>query len=262
MPQRWKVTCSYDGTDFSGWQSQPDGNAVQDHLERRLAEVFKEPVKITGSGRTDAGVHARGQVFHFDWDWKADASALKRAIQSRLSPSIRIERVVKASKVFHARFSAVGKCYRYRLYMGVAPPHLTRFVHSRKRNALDKERMQQAARCFLGWHDFEAFAANRGKPYDDTMRYLQECEISFHSSICTVSVEGNGFLYRMVRSIVGAMLDVADQKMQIDDLKRLLEGHRRSHEVVTAPAQGLTLEKVYYVNRHYPPKTSSSEKSP
>ena len=252
MLQRWKVVCSYDGTDFSGWQSQPDGNAVQDFIEARLSEIMQQEVRITGSGRTDAGVHARGQVFHLDLDWNAGPYAMKKALEVGLPESIGICSIRPVNKDFHARFSAKGKRYHYRIYQGMAPPHLTRFMHSRRDYLLNVDAMNEAARCFVGWHDFRAFSVNRGEPYEDTRRYLSECSVGSNGPLITVKVEGNGFMYRMVRSLVGAIMDAADERLSLDEIRFCLKGENRSHRVVTAPAKGLTLERVYYRNRGYP----------
>jgi tRNA pseudouridine38-40 synthase len=254
MKSRWKVVCAYDGSEFSGWQSQADRTGVQDHIENALLQLTKGPVRIHCSGRTDAGVHARGQVFHFDAEWKADALALRRAIRSKLSPAIMICSVTKASPSFHARFSAMGKCYVYRIVRDEADPFERRYVHALNGWPFDSEKFCSTASLFEGWHDFRAFAANRGKPYEDSWRYVAKCEATCRGRNITLRVEGNGFMYKMVRSIAGALLAVAGDRMDPQEIPLLLEGHPRTFSLVTAPSEGLCLESVYYRNRHYPPR--------
>jgi tRNA pseudouridine38-40 synthase len=254
MKSRWKIVCAYDGSDYSGWQSQADRTGVQDHIENALFQLIKEPVRIHCSGRTDAGVHARGQVFHFDADWSADASSLKRAIRTKLPASIMICSVARASGEFHARFSAVGKCYLYRVVRDEANPFERRFVYALNGWRFDPEKFCAAAPLFEGWHDFRAFAANRGKPYEDTWRYVAKCEAVCRGRNITLRVEGNGFMYKMVRSIAGALLSVAGDRMDPSEIRLLLQGDSRTFPVVTAPPEGLYLERVYYRNRNYPPR--------
>ena len=252
MLRRWKVLCSYDGTEFNGWQGQPDGKSVQDTIERRLEVILKQSVRITASGRTDAGVHARGQVFHFDAEWKSEGEDLLRAMRAGLPSSISIDSVEAVPKDFHARFSATGKLYCYRYYLGWAPPHLTRYLVSTENRKLNLEAMEEALKRFQGWHDFTSFAANRGEPYEDTVRYIARAEMRRNGKQLTIRFEGNGFLYKMVRGLVGALTEVALGKLTIDEVDQLLQGRERGHWVTTAPAHGLTLEKVYYRDRGYP----------
>lgn len=248
---RWKVICSYDGTEYSGWQSQVNAHSIQDVIERRLSIVFKKTIKIAASGRTDAGVHARGQVFHFDAEWGSGADALQRAIRTTLPKTISIDSVNKVSDSFHARFSAVGKLYVYRYYLGYAPPHLTRYRVSTGTRKLDLESMDAAGKMFEGWHDYRSFAANRGEPYEDTIRYISMVEIRRSGKQLSILVEGNGFLYKMVRAMVGTVTEIARGKLKFTELEALISGEDRTHRVITAPAQGLTLERVYYRDRGY-----------
>lgn len=250
--RRWKVVCSYDGTEYSGWQSQINAHSIQDVIERRLSIVFKKTIKISASGRTDAGVHARGQIFHFDAEWGSGSDALQRAIGTTLPKSISIDSVHNVSDSFHARFSAVGKLYVYRYYLGHAPPHLTRYRVSTGTRLLDLKSMNAAGKIFEGWHDFRSFAANRGEPYEDTVRYISKVDIRCSGKQFSLWVEGNGFLYKMVRAMVGTMMEIARGKMKLSELEALISGEDRKHRVITAPAHGLTLEKVYYRDRGYP----------
>lgn len=258
MAQRWKVVCEYDGTEFSGWQVQRNGTSVQQIIEARLASIFGSPVRIHGSGRTDAGVHARGQVFHFDADWSDEPHRLQRALSGTLPPSIILRRLSRVSPGFHARFSATSKLYAYRFYLGEAPPHLTRFhasLHPGITRRLHPDRMREALQLLEGWHDFAAFAVNRGSDYAHTWRSLRSATLkcSAGGRIWTLRFEGNGFLYKMARSLAGASLAVATGQLSTDQLNALLEGKlaRKAH-VTTAPAKGLSLEQVFYTKRSYP----------
>jgi tRNA pseudouridine38-40 synthase len=252
MISRWKVVCSYDGTDFSGWQCQPDNSAIQDVIEKRLSEILSSNIRIHASGRTDAGVHARGQVFHFDGEWNDTSSALAAAIQSRMPESVSIDSMDEVSNEFHARFSALGKLYVYRFYRGIVPPHLVRFTQGFYAKELDVESMKSAIKLYEGWHDFRSFSVNRGEAYEDTWRYMHECKLKIAGPHIDLSFEGNGFMYKMVRSMVGAILEVGKRKLDVSELEAILTGAFRGNRIVTAPAKGLTLETVFYNNREYP----------
>ena len=158
---RWKCVVAYDGGGFDGWQSQPSGNAIQDVIERRLAAVLKAEVRIHGSGRTDAGVHALGQVFHFDAAWSHGAEKLRLALRAGLPEAIQLKSVRPAPADFHARFSARGKTYRYEIFLGEADPFATRYCWSLERE-IDWAAVEAAAAILRGKHDFKAFAAEGG----------------------------------------------------------------------------------------------------
>lgn len=244
--RRWKVVCAYDGTEFEGWQSQPNGKAIQDFIERRLQAIFDRPVRIAGSGRTDSGVHARGQVFHFDAAWKSRPEHMLRAMQVGYPDSLRMLSLREVPMSFDARRSAVGKRYSYRIFEGFALPQDTRFCWSTGRMKLDVESMQSAAALLVGERDFASFAANRGKPYASTVRHLRILDVRRTGRFISIRAEANGFMYKMVRSLAGVLIDVGRGKLAPPDARRLLEMRSRSEWVVTAPAKGLTLEKVYY----------------
>lgn len=244
--RRWKVVCAYDGTEFEGWQSQPNGKAIQDFIERRLKAIFERPVRIAGSGRTDSGVHARGQVFHFDAAWKSCPEHMLRAMQVGYPDSLRMLSLREVPMSFDARRSAVGKRYSYRICEGFALPQDTRFCWSTGRMKLDVEAMQSAAALLVGERDFSSFAANRGKPYASTVRHLRILDVRRTGRFISIRAEANGFMYKMVRSLAGVLIDVGRGKLAPLDARRLLEMRSRSEWVVTAPAKGLTLEKVYY----------------
>lgn len=238
---------AYDGTDFEGWQSQRSGNTVQDHIERRLAQIFQEPIRIHGSGRTDAGVHAKAQVFHFDGAWHHPEEHLLRALRSGFPDAIQVTRVKQVSDSFHARYSATGKRYRYRLYEGFALPAENRYCWSLGNRKTDIAPMRAGAARLLGEHDFTAFAANRrDESKENPVKELRKLDITRQGPRITITTEASGYLYKMVRSLVGALVDVGVGKLTPDDLEAILESGRRTARVATAPPQGLSLERVFY----------------
>ncbi len=242
---RWRCTCAYDGTDFLGWQSQQGGGTVQDFLEKRLAQIFQKPVRIHGSGRTDAGVHARAQVFHFDAEWAHPVAHLQRALRSGLPAGIAVTAVRPAAPDFHARFSAQGKRYRYRLYRGYAGPFESRWCWSFGDRALDVAKMRAAAKKLLGKHDFSAFSSKSAEG-ENPVKHLRRLDVRVRGRRIEFVVEASGFLYKMARGLVGTLTDVGLGKMAPADVERILKSQTRTHEVVTAPAEGLCLEKVFY----------------
>lgn len=244
-PVRWKCVCAYDGGAFDGWQSQPGGNAIQDVIERRLREVLKAGVRIHGSGRTDAGVHALAQVFHFDAPWAHGPDRLRAALQAGLPRAVQIRSVRRAPADFHARFSAKGKIYRYDLYLGEADPFTAPWCWSFAR-PLDWDAIGAGAAVLRGRHDFRAFAAEGGTVRESTVRDLRRLEIVRCGRRARLVFEADGFLYKMVRSLTGALVNLGLGKLAPRDLAALLHGARRTPQVPTAPPQGLFLVKVLY----------------
>jgi tRNA pseudouridine38-40 synthase len=245
---RWKCTCAYDGSGFPGWQSQAGGKAVQDVLEARLAQVLGVPTRIHGSGRTDAGVHASAQVFHFDAEWTHGREKLAAALRHRLERTIQIVSVVAAAPGFHARFSAKGKVYRYHIYMGDADPFTRPYCWSIPK-PLDLGLVAGAAAFLQGRHDFKSFSALNGSEPDegaDTVRDLQRLEVSRRGRSLRIVAQADGFLYKMVRRLVGALVGVGEGKLTRADLEAFLASGERTARIHTAPAQGLFLQKVLY----------------
>lgn len=244
---RWKGTCAYDGTDLSGWQSQLSGNTVQDFLEKRLKEIFSKDIRVHGSSRTDAGVHAKGQVFHFDADWPHSSLDLLNAMRIGIPKTMHIIRLKKVSKDFHARYGAKRKRYIYNLYQGFALPTESRYYWSLGQHKLDITAMQMAAKYLIGKHDFSAFsAATKGDSSSKPVKEILNITITKRGNKVRIITEGSGYLYKMVRSIVGALVDVGLGKLTPKDLHQILKSHSRTHKIVTAPARGLFLESVFY----------------
>ena len=243
--RRWKCVCAYDGGAFAGWQSQAGGRAIQDVIEARLAEIFKKPVRIHGSGRTDAGVHARAQVFHFDAAWRHDTAKLLAALRHRLPVEIQIKSVRAVAADFHSRFQTKGKRYVYHLHLGDADP-FTRPYCWPVFKPLDFSAMQAAAAVLRGRHDFRAFTALNGPPNEDTVRDLRRFSLARRGRRIRITAEADGFLYKMVRSLVGALVAVGEGKLTPAQVRALLAARTRTAAVQTAPPQGLFLEKVFY----------------
>jgi tRNA pseudouridine38-40 synthase len=244
--QRWKCLVAYDGTAFSGWQAQPDKNAVQDHIERRLAELFQTETRIHGSGRTDAGVHARGQVFHVDSAWRHGPEKLLAALRGGLPPTIQVRSAEPVSGEFHARYSATGKIYHYHLIHGAwADPFEHPFTWSVPK-ALDVAAMRAAAEVLRGRHDFRAFSAFGGEERENTVRTLARLDLVEVGPRLRIEAEAEGFLYKMVRSLVGALVYAGMGKLTPARIAELLASRERRAEVETAPPQGLCLMRVHY----------------
>ncbi len=245
---RIRLVIAYDGAPFAGWQSQAGGDAVQDAIEKVLALITKDPIRLHGAGRTDSGVHALGQVAHFDApaESRMRPADWQRALNGNLPSSIRILRAARAGNDFHARFSAKGKVYRYDLWTAdVLPPHLSQRAWHMPR-PLDAAALQAALQLFVGSHDFHAFTANRGTPPGDTVREIQKIRVTQSGPSLRLTFEGEGFLYKMVRMLTGAGIRVAQGRADIATLRELLANPRAGRWTNVAPADGLYLVRVRY----------------
>jgi len=253
---RYALTIAYDGRPYEGWQSQRGGNTVQDHLLAALQKIDPEISQVHGSGRTDSGVCAEGQVAHFDPSENSslDAENWIRALNTKLPATIRVMRCNPVGDEFHARFSAQGKTYRYRLWLrGVLPP-LEHGLAWRVRSELDIGRLHAALAAFEGEHNFAAFAANRGDGKDadrDCRRTIHSIsvETSSDSPLVEIHFDGNGFLYKMVRLLVGAAVTHAqsEDKLSLGKIQGLLESPGPNEKApFCAPADGLSLLRVCY----------------
>ena len=243
---RFKSIIAYDGTAYEGWQSQPSGPTVQDKVEEAINKITQEEVRIHGSGRTDAGVHARGQVMHFDSDTVIPLEQLHKGINAMLPADIRLSTLEDADPEFHARFDAIGKEYRYHIWNGpIVPPFISHY-RTQVRMPLDLDQMKAAAELFVGEHDFASFSANANREVEDTVRRIDRLQIFNQEEDVAIVVAGNGFLYKMVRTIAGFLLLVGQGKITPDSFQELLEARQRNKDIPTAPAQGLFLWQVYY----------------
>ncbi len=250
---RLKLTIAYDGRPFSGWGKQPDGNTVQDHLEKAVSEVAKQDVRVHGSGRTDAGVHAAGQVAHFD---APDGMSMNPfnwvpAVNTKLPATIRAIACEEVTADFHARFSAVSKTYTYDLCLAPVLPPLKAGLAWHLPRQLDPETMERALELVHGEHDFRAFAAMRGNETDETsyVRVIENAELQTTDDGYRIIFTGNGFLYKMARLLTGSVVYAAQGRLRLDDLTSLLDQpadlpHGRAP--FCAPSDGLVLDHVVY----------------
>jgi len=255
-----RLIISYDGTDFHGWQRQPDAPTVQESLELAIERILGEKVQVYGSGRTDAGVHALNQVANFKTACKIPCKNLLKALNNTLQNTVRIKDVSEVPNRFHARKDARSKTYRYRiLQAAVGSPFINRFVWHYP-FPLDIGRMAQSAKLFEGKHDFTSFAAAdasvaqallpllRDKAETTLVRTIFTSRILRRPRTCVLvyEVTGSGFLHHMVRNIVGTLVEVGRGKLDPVDITRILEARDRTLAGPTAPAQGLCLVKVDY----------------
>src|ERR1700724_3443594 len=246
----FKLTIAYDGTDFHGWQVQTNKPTIQGEITNILGRLTQERVLLYGAGRTDAGVHALGQGARFKTSSALSASEFQRPLNALLPPTIRIVGADEIGPTCHARWSARGKIYRYRIYRGkVVPPMVWRYVLHYP-FPLDEDAMRDAAARFVGVHDFASFAASTGSEDDDkersTEREIYETDLgrSLDGEELVFTVRGRSFLRYMVRKIVGTLLDVGRGKLAPDDIDRLFELKDRSKSGPTVPSQGLTMVEV------------------
>jgi len=245
--RRFKLTLAYDGTAYAGWQVQPDRPSVQQTVERVLAGIVGYPVKIHGSGRTDIGVHARGQVAHVDLTCRMSAQSLGRALNARLPQDIRILKASLARPDFHARRSAVGKEYRYVVWNDTLVLPDKRLYATHVYRPLDVAAMRQAAAYFEGRHDFASFTANPNRVVESTVRTIFRFGITRRGKEIVFQVSGDGFLYKQVRSMVGFLLRVGEGAEPPEAVKELLDSHApRKARVPSAAPQGLFLWRVWY----------------
>ncbi len=247
MARRLKLIVAYDGAPFAGWQSQSHRNTVQDHLERAFERVTGRAARVHGSGRTDARVHALAQCAHVDLANKfLPAGRWVEALNALLPLEIRVLRCRYVSNDFHARLSAKGKIYRYRIWnASVLPPFEYRRAWHVAR-PLDLQVLKSAAKHFVGTHDFAGFAVNRGKPEQSTVRTINSVRILQKGACLTVEFDGDGFLYKMVRLMVGALVKCALGKIRIEAISARLKSTELSSPRFAAPADGLCLVRVRY----------------
>jgi len=255
---KFKLTIAYDGTAYQGWQVQKIGTGVQEKVEGALAKLFPSAPRLHSSSRTDAGVHALGMVAHFEVpqaEFKMPTRKLVLALNAWLSEDIRVLSATRAPKNFHARFDATGKQYRYFVWNHPALNPLIRHTAWHVPRPLDLKTMRAAARHFVGRHDFRSFAANLDPAKDSTVRTLTRCDIRRSGPLLTFVIEGEGFLYKMCRGIVGTLVQVGLGKFPPGEVKRMFAHKDRRVAGMNAPAYGLVLWKVFYgrkprVGRH------------
>jgi tRNA pseudouridine38-40 synthase len=250
--RNFKLIIAYDGTNYAGWQLQPNGVSVQELLEKALEKIAGQEIRVHGSGRTDAGVHARGQVASFSLTTPKVFGAfrspliLQRALNANLPDDVRVLSCVTAKAKFHARFSAKAKEYRYQIDCGeVADPFLRRYALHHPR-PLDLLAVRRAAKLLIGKHDFTALSAHSPSRDHNPVRTISRLTIAQRGNLLIITVRADGFLYKMARSIVGALLKVGEGRTTTEQLREIMRGKKRTPLVETVPAHGLFLWKVFY----------------
>lgn len=241
---RVKATVAYDGTDYQGFQRQANGPTVQEELERALERISQAQVKIQAAGRTDAGVHAEGQVIAFDVEWRHSLSDLQRAMNAVLPQDIAVNNLTLATADFHPRYSALSRHYRYTIYQAAVRSPLARRTSLHVRRPLDVPAMEKATRLMVGEYDFAAFG--RPPQGDVTVRRVVKAGWIIRAPWLFFDIEANAFLYRMVRSVVGTLLWVGKGRLSPEEFGAVLTLRDRSRAGPTAPAHGLTLMEVKY----------------
>ena len=240
---RYKLTVSYDGAYFHGFQRQLKFNSVQETLEIALTDIFKMPIVVKGSGRTDAGVHAKGQVVHFDSEQVIPCPNLKKILNKKVFPHIYVTDIENVDDAFHSRGSVIKKEYRYYVSIGTFDPLKANYQHH-FHDRIDISKIREAMTYIVGTHDFASFSKN--KELKTTIRTIELFELNIKDGILEFRIIGNGFMYNMVRIIIALMLKVGEGKLAPSDIKRIIDGKNRKLAPYVAPACGLYLWKVYY----------------
>lgn len=243
--RRIRLILEYDGAAYAGWQRQQNALSVQQVVEEKLSRLTGETVTVTGASRTDAGVHALGQNAHFDTESRIPADKFSFALNTLLPPDIRAVSSSEVSSAFHARFSAMGKEYRYLFYAAPHASALYRNLSAHVIYPLDVPLMRAEAETMLGRHDFAPFAAS-GSVVKDTVRTVDAVKVFENLPFVELRVHGNGFLYNMVRILAGTLIAVGTHKLEGGAIARALQSGSRLDLGVTAPPQGLTLMRVDY----------------
>ncbi len=243
--KRFKLTIQYDGTNFCGWQKQPNGTSVQETLTEAFLKI-STVAKVTGSGRTDSGVHARSAVCHVDTDTTTPAKNIPRAVNSHLPDTVAVIDCEEVDESFHARYSAKSKTYAYHFYVSDVRQPLKERFSVRLNTKPDIELMREGARFIIGEHDFKCFLA-RGSSVKDTVRTIYSLDIIESEEDITIKVTGNGFLYNMVRIIAGTLIEVGYKKRAPRDIEEAINQKSRKLSGKTLPAKGLELFSVQYI---------------
>ncbi len=243
--KRIMLTVAYNGTNYHGWQIQNNGITVQETLQNAIEKVLGKSISIHGCSRTDAGVHAKMFCCHLDCDDNIPFDAFLRGVNSVLPPDIAVLNCEDVAEDFHARFNAKGKTYVYNiLNSNKKDPFLMPFVWQIER-PLDIQKMNEFCKTLIGTHDFYGFSSS-GRTVENTVRTVSECSVTKEKDIVKLKITGDGFLYNMVRIITGTAVDVSDGRLDVNCALSVFETKSREMAGVTAPAQGLFLEKVYY----------------
>ena len=243
--KRVLLTIAYDGTDYHGWQVQPNGITVQEVLQKGLCELLGTKTGATGCSRTDSGVHAKQFCCHVDCDNNIPDDAFIRGLSAKLPSDIAVIDCKTVASDFHARYNALGKTYVYNILNSkIKDPFLERYYWRIERE-LDIDKMNEFCGKIVGKHDFYAFSSS-GRTVEDTVRIVKECFVTKRDNKVKLQITADGFLYNMVRIIVGTAVAVSDGKIDPNDTEKILAEKKRENAGITAPAKGLFLEKVIY----------------
>lgn len=240
-----KLTLEYDGTEYYGWQKQKEMKTIQGQLEEAIFIVTKEACEVTGSSRTDAGVHAKGFVANFKTNSKVPPERFREALNVKLPNDIVVIKSEKVEDDFHARYCAKGKTYEYYILNDQVPSALIRNQVYHYKYDLDIEAMKEGAKQFIGTHDFAAFRT-QGSSVKGTIRTIFDVKVEKTEKIIKISVSGDGFLYNMVRIIVGTLIKVGNKKLKPEDIQDIIREGNRKRAGMVVPPNGLVLEKVFY----------------
>ncbi len=242
--RNFKITVQYDGSKYCGWQKQPNSLGIQGNLENAIYEITRERSSINGSGRTDAGVHALGQVANFRTSTTIPPKSLPKALNAKLPKDISVVSCEEVDYEFHSRFNAKKKTYRYMIYNNEYRNPIYKDTSYQVKYELDIDKIKTEAKSLIGTHDFKGFMSS-GSEIKDTVRTIYNIDINTIDGMIIIEVEGNGFLYNMVRIIVGTLVDIGRGRINIS-MSEIIDSKDRSKCGHTAPAHGLFLKKVDY----------------
>lgn len=244
--KNYKMILAYDGGRYNGWQKQGNtDNTIQEKLEGILSALAGCSIEVYGSGRTDAGTHAYGQVANFHMNWQGTTKELMVCINEKLPEDIAVLSLDVVHSRFHSRLSAKGKVYEYTIWNSQKPPVFHRKYVFWCQKHLDIERMQEAANAFIGKHDFKSFCANK-RMKKSTERTIYDIRFCCEDDKITIAYHGDGFLYQMVRILTGTLIEVGEDKLEVKEMHSILAALDREKAGFTAPSKGLALKEVFY----------------
>lgn len=240
-----RLLIEYDGTKYYGWQKQPDKVTIQETIVKAIKEATNEEVELIGSSRTDSGVHAKGFIANFNTESRIPAEKFREALNVKLPMDIVIVASNEVHEDFHARYCAKGKTYSYTIYNDIRPLAIGRQYSYHRKDDLDIDKMREACKYILGKHDFSCFKSS-GSSVKTSIRTISELYIQSKDNFIKIYITGDGFLYNMVRIIVGTLIEVGNGKIDPLDVQKIIESKDRNRAGICVPPNGLVLEKVYY----------------
>jgi tRNA pseudouridine38-40 synthase len=245
IKRRVKIIIAYDGENYSGWQIQNNARTVQEEIIKACKKIFREDTNVIGASRTDAGVHAFGQVAVLEIKSNIDTIRIPYALNAHLPKDIVVQKAEEVNEDFHPRYNAKQKTYKYNIYNAEFPlPQQDKYAYYYYKS-LDVDKMKKAAIEFIGEHDFKGFCSS-GSSVSTTVRTIYDCKVKLDGKLISVEVTGNGFLYNMVRIIAGTLIDVGNGKINYKDISQIIKSRDRTKAGKTAPAKGLSLVSIEY----------------